>query len=225
MRTLGGGIHAMALELRARHRRRRRACAAQRRHTHGRVPRATATAPKRSGSHPKTLATVLSTTSSARASRAARPSARRSGTRRPNPPMELTNHHRCDPPASNEASKPSDAAVNAAAARLPHQRNIAAIKAAAQTHRQSHPQRPPSDRRAAQSPASTAPPAHARPQQDAPHARRPLQPRTLLAVARPRGTIPYIKPNQDQPTQVEKTSAQAASSGPAFVRTPEQNHP
>ena len=38
------------------------------------------------------------------ASRAARPSARRSGTRRPNPPMELTNHHRCGPSASNEAS-------------------------------------------------------------------------------------------------------------------------
>ena len=72
------------------------------------------TAPKRNGSQPKTSATVLSTTSSAWASRAARPSARRSDTRRPKPPIEFTNHHRCGPSALNEASKPSDAAANAA---------------------------------------------------------------------------------------------------------------
>ena len=73
------------------------------------------TAPSRSESQPKADATVLSTTSSAWASRAARPSARRSGTRSPNPPMELTNHHRCGPSTSNEASKPSDVAANASA--------------------------------------------------------------------------------------------------------------
>ena len=71
-------------------------------------------APRRSGSQPKADATVLSTTSNAWASRAARPSARRSGTHRPKPPIEFTNHHRCGPSASNEASKFSDAATNAA---------------------------------------------------------------------------------------------------------------
>lgn len=112
--AFGGGIHAMALKLRARHRRRHKLARAPPAHTRSRAS-SDSTAPKRSGSHPKTLATVLSTTRSARASRAARPRARRSGTRRPNPPMELTNHHRCGPAASNEASKPADAAANASA--------------------------------------------------------------------------------------------------------------
>lgn len=172
MRALGSGIHTMAFELRARHR-------SGNELTRSLTGARTVECLKRQDGtqtqwiaakdachgvihHEQRTGLASRTTQSAQIGHA-----QAKATDRVHKPPQVR------PSASNEASKPSDAAENTAAdGSQPAQHR--SHQSHEQTHRQSHRQTQPGGHRGAQSPTETAPPAHARPQQDAPHARRPL---------------------------------------------------